>query len=217
MLVITGGSPMSMNLPPYSGFGIGRPGQRLPGRHRRDPARARRHRLFPRLFALFQLLRHPDADPHRGRHDARRARRDRRADHPVQGAGADEANCPGEYTTLSVGSLAIITGIKLVAMLVAATAGFRGGRIFPTAFIGLAFGLLASALFPAIPAAIAVACSILGIGTRRRPLGLAGHLPGGGDRARAADPGHPERRRVPPGYWSPGRPRDASTGKSAAA
>ena len=48
-------------------------------------------------------------------------------------------------------------------MLVAATAGFRGGRIFPTVFIGVALGMLANSLFSSVPVGMAVACSILGL------------------------------------------------------
>lgn len=61
------------------------------------------------------------------------------------------------------GQLAMISGIKILALLVAACAMFRGGRIFPATFIGVALGLLANALFPGIPLALAVACGILGI------------------------------------------------------
>lgn len=59
--------------------------------------------------------------------------------------------------------LAAIAGIKIVALLVAASALFRGGRVFPATFIGVAFGLLGHALIPALPLALAVACGVLGI------------------------------------------------------
>jgi H+/Cl- antiporter ClcA len=61
------------------------------------------------------------------------------------------------------GQLAMISGIKILALLVAACAMFRGGRIFPATFIGVALGMLASALFPAIPLSLAIACAIVGI------------------------------------------------------
>ncbi|MFH8251076.1 ion channel protein [Microbacterium sp. B2969] len=67
---------------------------------------------------------------------------------------------PGAY---DAGQLALFTGVKLVALLIAASAGFRGGRIFPAVFIGTAFGLLAYALFPGIPISLAVACGVMGI------------------------------------------------------
>lgn len=69
-------------------------------------------------------------------------------------------NRAGEFTGWQ---LAAIVGIKLLALLVAATAGFRGGRIFPAVFIGVAVGLLAHALFPQIPLGLAIACGALGM------------------------------------------------------
>jgi H+/Cl- antiporter ClcA len=66
----------------------------------------------------------------------------------------------GTYTALG---LAAIGGIKLIALVVAATSGFRGGRIFPAVFVGVAFGLAVDAAFPAIPQALAVAASIAGM------------------------------------------------------
>lgn len=65
-----------------------------------------------------------------------------------------------EYTAAG---LALVVLVKLAALLIAASSGFRGGRIFPAAFIGVAIGLCANALFPAIPAALAVSCGVLGI------------------------------------------------------
>jgi H+/Cl- antiporter ClcA len=59
--------------------------------------------------------------------------------------------------------LALVAGIKLVAVVIAATSGFRGGRIFPSVFAGVAIGLLANALFPQIPEAIAVSAAVVGI------------------------------------------------------
>lgn len=62
----------------------------------------------------------------------------------------------------SAAGLALIVVIKLVAVLVSASCGFRGGRIFPLVFVGVAFGLLVHQLFPAVPMALAIACSVLG-------------------------------------------------------
>jgi H+/Cl- antiporter ClcA len=59
--------------------------------------------------------------------------------------------------------LAAIAGIKIVALLVAASALFRGGRVFPATFIGVALGLLGHVLIPALPLGLAVACGVLGI------------------------------------------------------
>ena len=56
-----------------------------------------------------------------------------------------------------------IVAVKVVALVVAASAGFRGGRIFPAVFIGAAVGVLANALVPSVPLAVAVGCGILGL------------------------------------------------------
>lgn len=60
------------------------------------------------------------------------------------------------------GGLTLIAAIKLVALVIATAAGFRGGRIFPSVFIGVAIGLAAVALIPAIPPAVAVSAGTLG-------------------------------------------------------
>lgn len=62
----------------------------------------------------------------------------------------------------SAGQLAAIAGIKILALLVAAAAGFRGGRIFPSVFIGTALGMLGAALIPGLPLPLAVACGVIG-------------------------------------------------------
>jgi H+/Cl- antiporter ClcA len=59
--------------------------------------------------------------------------------------------------------LAGIAGIKVVALLVAASALFRGGRVFPATFIGVALGLLGHVLFPDLAIGLAVACGVLGM------------------------------------------------------
>ncbi|MFF5975373.1 ion channel protein [Streptomyces sp. NPDC012769] len=63
----------------------------------------------------------------------------------------------------SSGELAKLAVIKLLALLVAASCGFRGGRIFPAVFIGAAFGLCVQALVPEIHPAVAVSSGVLGI------------------------------------------------------
>ncbi|MFP3465157.1 ion channel protein [Leifsonia sp. SIMBA_070] len=63
----------------------------------------------------------------------------------------------------SAGQLTVIVLVKLVALLVAAGAGFRGGRVFPAVFIGTALGTLAVALVPAIPLQVAVAAGVMGL------------------------------------------------------
>ncbi len=57
----------------------------------------------------------------------------------------------------------MIAGIKILALLVAAGALFRGGRIFPATFIGVALGMLGHVLIPGLPLGLAVACGILGV------------------------------------------------------
>jgi H+/Cl- antiporter ClcA len=56
-----------------------------------------------------------------------------------------------------------VTIVKLLALLVAASCGFRGGRIFPSVFIGVALGLFANAIVSDISPALAVSCGVLGI------------------------------------------------------
>ncbi|MFF7970865.1 ion channel protein [Streptomyces sp. NPDC007905] len=63
----------------------------------------------------------------------------------------------------SAGQFAAMAVVKLAALLVAASCGFRGGRIFPAVFIGTALGLCAHALIPAVPPALGVSASVLGI------------------------------------------------------
>ena len=65
-----------------------------------------------------------------------------------------------DYAPAGLGLLVIV---KLVALLVASGSGFRGGRIFPSVFAAVAFGLFVHALFPAIPEAVALAASIIGV------------------------------------------------------
>ncbi|MFB9512044.1 ion channel protein [Streptomyces purpureus] len=61
------------------------------------------------------------------------------------------------------GAVAALAAVKLAALLVAASCGFRGGRIFPAVFIGAAFGLCAHALVPAVHPAVGVASGVLGL------------------------------------------------------
>jgi H+/Cl- antiporter ClcA len=70
---------------------------------------------------------------------------------------ADDA---ADYT---VAGLALIIVVKLAAMLVSATSGFPGGRIFPAVFLGVAFGLFTNAVIPSVPAAVSVSAGVLGM------------------------------------------------------
>ncbi|GAA1779159.1 ion channel protein [Nocardioides hankookensis] len=66
----------------------------------------------------------------------------------------------GDY---SAGHLALLAGVKLVALLVAASVGFRGGRIFPALFIGVMLGWLVVAVFPDVAPAVAITAACVGI------------------------------------------------------
>lgn len=70
----------------------------------------------------------------------------------------------------SAGQLATMTVVKLTALVVAASCGFRGGQIFPAVFVGSALGLTARALVPGP--------SVGGRGGRRAGRS-AGHHPAG--------------------------------------
>lgn len=63
----------------------------------------------------------------------------------------------------SAGQFATMTVVKLAALVVAACCGFRGGRIFPAVFVGVALGLTAHALVPAVHPAVGVGTGVLGI------------------------------------------------------
>lgn len=72
----------------------------------------------------------------------------------------DLAKNPEGWTA---GQFAVMTVVKLTALLVAAACGFRGGRIFPSVFIGAALGLCAHALVPAVQPSVGVAAGVLGM------------------------------------------------------
>ncbi|MGW2593767.1 ion channel protein [Streptomyces sp. NPDC001515] len=63
----------------------------------------------------------------------------------------------------SAGEFAGMAVVKAAALVIAATCGFRGGRIFPAVFSGVALGLCAHALVDAVPVSLAVTCGVLGI------------------------------------------------------
>ena len=83
-------------------------------------------------------------------------------DHPLQGTRRDEGARPERQAVLHRG-LALVTLVKVAALVIAGTCGFRGGRIFPSVFVGVAAGLFASSLLPYIPPALTVASGVLGI------------------------------------------------------
>ena len=63
----------------------------------------------------------------------------------------------------SAGEFVGMAVVKLAALLVASSCGFRGGRIFPGVFVGAALGLGAHALLPAVHPALGVAMGVLGM------------------------------------------------------
>ncbi|MEU9093692.1 ion channel protein [Streptomyces sp. NPDC048428] len=63
----------------------------------------------------------------------------------------------------SAGEFAVMAVVKTAALVIAATCGFRGGRIFPAVFSGVALGLCAHALADGVPVALAVTCGVLGV------------------------------------------------------
>lgn len=66
-------------------------------------------------------------------------------------------------TQYDAAQLAGFAAIKVVALVIAASAVFRGGRVFPAVFIGVALGLFVSALFPTVPISLVVACGVMGL------------------------------------------------------
>lgn len=60
-------------------------------------------------------------------------------------------------------NLLLLALVKLAALVVAASCGFQGGRIFPAVFVGVALGMLAHALVGAVPMALATAAAVLGM------------------------------------------------------
>lgn len=66
---------------------------------------------------------------------------------------------PAAYT---VAGLVLLIVVKLAALVVAGTSGFRGGRIFPIVFAGAALGLLTVRLVAGVPVGLAVGAAVLG-------------------------------------------------------
>ncbi|EGI3904681.1 ion channel protein [Escherichia coli] len=77
--------------------------------------------------------------------------------------GLDEMQQMVANQVFSTSDYFLLAVIKLAALVVAAASGFRGGRIFPAVFVGVALGLMLHEHVPAVPAAITVSCAILGI------------------------------------------------------
>ncbi|EFE95722.1 ion channel protein [Serratia odorifera] len=77
--------------------------------------------------------------------------------------GVDEMKRLAAGDDVTVSTLLIVTLTKLAALVIAAASGFRGGRIFPAVFIGVALGLMLHQHVPTVPAAITVSCAIMGL------------------------------------------------------
>ncbi|EFF9656427.1 TPA: ion channel protein [Escherichia coli] len=77
--------------------------------------------------------------------------------------GLDEMQQMVANQAFSTSDYFLLAVIKLAALVVAAASGFRGGRIFPAVFVGVALELMLHEHVPAVPAAITVSCAILGI------------------------------------------------------
>ncbi|EKI9363079.1 TPA: ion channel protein [Escherichia coli] len=77
--------------------------------------------------------------------------------------GLDEMQQMVANQAFSTSDYFLLAVIKLAALVVAAASGFRGGRIFPAVFVGVALGLMLHEHVPAVPATITVSCAILGI------------------------------------------------------
>ncbi|MDQ0750290.1 H+/Cl- antiporter ClcA [Streptomyces africanus] len=63
----------------------------------------------------------------------------------------------------SAGEFAVMTVVKLAALLVATSCGLRGGRIFPAVFAGTALGLCAHALVSGVHPSVGVSAGVLGM------------------------------------------------------
>ncbi|MBZ5740610.1 ion channel protein [Nocardioides mangrovi] len=63
----------------------------------------------------------------------------------------------------SVAELSLMVVVKIAALLVAAAAGFRGGRIFPSVFVGVVAGWAVVGVFDSAPVPVVIAAGALGI------------------------------------------------------
>jgi len=77
--------------------------------------------------------------------------------------GVDEMQQLAFGQTWTVYDYFLFAIIKLAALVIAAACGFRGGRIFPAVFVGVALGLMLHEHVEAVPAAVTVSCAVLGM------------------------------------------------------
>jgi H+/Cl- antiporter ClcA len=119
-------------------------------------------RVFPYVHSAFRRLRHPMLMLPAG--GAVLGCLAALGGHLTLFKGLDEiaelAKDPGGRTA---GEYAVLTVVKLAALLVAASCGFRGGRIFPAVFVGTALGLCAHALVSGVHPSVGVSAGVLGV------------------------------------------------------
>lgn len=77
--------------------------------------------------------------------------------------GLDEMRQLSTAQHYSVATLLMFAVLKLAALVIASACGFRGGRIFPVVFVGVALGMMLHQHVEAVPAAITLSCAILGL------------------------------------------------------
>lgn len=77
--------------------------------------------------------------------------------------GLDEMRQLALSQDYSVATLLMFAVVKLAALVVASACGFRGGRIFPVVFVGVALGMMLHQHVEVVPAAITLSCAILGM------------------------------------------------------
>jgi H+/Cl- antiporter ClcA len=69
----------------------------------------------------------------------------------------------GDFSSFSGSDLLWIAVLKLLSLTVAVIVGFRGGRIFPAVFVGIAIGAVVHYFVPDIPFALAAGAATVGI------------------------------------------------------
>lgn len=69
----------------------------------------------------------------------------------------------GGFAGYTGGELVWIAVLKLLSLVVAVVVGFRGGRIFPAVFVGVAIGAVVHFFIPDIPFALAAGAATVGI------------------------------------------------------
>jgi H+/Cl- antiporter ClcA len=68
-----------------------------------------------------------------------------------------------EYPDLSNGRVLLIAVAKFLSLAIAVAVGFRGGRIFPAVFVGLALGSFIHGMIPGIPLTLAAGAAMVGV------------------------------------------------------